>query len=197
MSRFSVGAATAPACDPWTARLLAARDGPAADRERLFRELRPWWLALAWRLVRDRELAEEATQNASLSLLCNLHRFDPERCRRAKSWLARVLVNCAIDQIRRRRRALPPLDFDPPARSGGGPDELAQRRDQAEHLRRLLGGLPPRHREVLILRFEQELTYKQIGERMGVGLLAAYRLVNRALDELAGRAGAAGAGRAA
>jgi RNA polymerase sigma-70 factor (ECF subfamily) len=178
-------------------RLLEAQAGAPASLERLFGELRPWWLGLAGRLVRRHEEAEEVVQDASLCLFRRLDRFDPAKCRRAKNWLARLLVNCALDHLRRRRRVVPLPDLDPLAWPGEGPDELAERRDQAEHLRRLLDELPPRDREALLLRFEQGLTYQQIGARLGIRLLAAYRLVNKALEKLACRLGAVSPGRAA
>ncbi len=187
MSILTLGQQTDPASDPWACRLLAARGGASAARERLFRELRPWWLALAWRVLHDREEAQDAVQEAFLRLLLRLDRFDTAKCRRATNWLARVLINRAIEHLRRRRRAVPLLDLDAPARPEEGPAEAAERREQSARLRALLGELAPRDREALLLRFEQGLKYQRIGRRLGVSTSVAYRIVNKALDRLARR----------
>lgn len=175
--------------DPWVRRVLAAQDGTQA--EQLFRDLLPWWLRLARRLVRDSEEANDVVQEASLRLWRSLGRFDPEKCHRSKHWLARFLVNCAIDRLRRRRHTLPLSEFDLQDRTAEA-DDLAQRREQAHRLHRLLAELPHRDREALRLRFERGLTYADVGAQLGVSLGTAYRVINKALQRLASRALEAG-----
>jgi RNA polymerase sigma-70 factor (ECF subfamily) len=186
----------APAPDAWALLLLSARDMAPGALDRLLWELRPGWLALAGRLVRDRDAAQDVVQEASVHLWRRLDRFDPAKCRRAKSWLDRLLVNRAIDHLRRRRRALPLLEYDLSAPPGEQPDQQAERRERTDRLRHQLGELPPRDREALLLRFEQGLGYKRIAAHLGVSISGAYRIVHKALRRLAHTMSEAG-GRAA
>ncbi|MDO8184093.1 SigB/SigF/SigG family RNA polymerase sigma factor [Conexibacter sp. JD483] len=65
-------------------------------------------------------------------------------------------------------------------RLGGHDDELDRARDRAT-LARLARVLEPREREILRLRFEEDLTQSEIGERIGVSQMHVSRLIRTAL----------------
>jgi RNA polymerase sigma-B factor len=73
---------------------------------------------------------------------------------------------------------------------GAADDELARARDRAT-LARLTQVLDERDREILRLRFEEDLTQGQIGERVGVSQMQVSRLIRTALTRMRETAGAA------
>src|SRR5437764_5388101 len=91
--------------------LRGAQAGSKADLEELFRRYRPPAYRAAYFVVHDRAAAENIAQEAFLSALWALDRFD--RRRPFGPWLHRIVVNRAIDWARARalRRE---LNVEPP-----------------------------------------------------------------------------------
>lgn len=130
------------------------------------------WRA-AYAVTGDRELADDAAQDAFIRAGAALHRFD--RRRPVEPWLVRIAVNRAIDLVRARRREaadeLPEaLAFDPPL-----PDE---------ELRAALQRLGPEHRAVIALHYWFDYTTPEIGEVLGVPVGTVNSRLARALRDL-------------
>ena len=74
------------------------------------------------------------------------------------------------------------------SRSIGGEDEDFERTEERASLAPALAHLPPREREILRMRFEEELPQTQIAERVGLSQMHVSRLIRKALatmrDEL-------------
>ncbi len=81
-----------------------------------------------------------------------------------------------------------PEQGDPDAASVGGSigidDEGLQGVEHREALRPLLSKLPPRERQILLLRFFGELTQSQIAERVGISQMHVSRLLAKTLTQL-------------
>jgi len=177
----------------------AARGSEAAFRELVERFERPVY-ALVVRIVRRSELAEELAQEAFVKAWRALGRFDPER--KFSSWLFKIAHNVALDQLRRRDLAtesldaplgddeLPrPLPADPRAE-----DPLARTtfRAAGRALEAAMSELRPEYREILTLRFAEELSYEEIAEVTGAPLGTVKVHLHRARQELAKRMREAG-----
>ncbi len=67
---------------------------------------------------------------------------------------------------------------------GPGPSEAARRAERRERVRRALEGLPPPEREVLALRYLEELSAREVGAVLGIGEEAAKKRALRALRRL-------------
>jgi RNA polymerase sigma-70 factor (ECF subfamily) len=67
---------------------------------------------------------------------------------------------------------------------GPGPSEAARRAELRDRVRRALDGLPPTEREVLALRYLEELTAREVGAVLGIGEEAAKKRALRALRRL-------------
>src|SRR5438552_16452677 len=88
-----------------------AREG----HERAYRELirryeRPIF-SLIYRMVRDRELAEDLAQDTFIKVLNHIDRYRPEF--KLSSWLFKIANNVAIDHLRRRQLAKISIDGSP------------------------------------------------------------------------------------
>lgn len=114
----------------------------------------------ALRLLRDREEARDATQNAFVKAWQNLAQFD--RSRRFFSWIYRITLNESLNRATRRRRS-EPLD-ERLVDHAPSPAEASERNQQSALLERAMALLPDAHREVLVLRHWLDLSYDEIGE---------------------------------
>src|SRR5215207_2491611 len=79
---------------------LAQKGRDSAFRELIRRYERPVF-SLIYRMVRDRELAEDLAQDTFIKVLNNIDRYQPEF--KLSSWLFKIAHNVAIDHLRRRK----------------------------------------------------------------------------------------------
>ncbi|KAB2957114.1 MAG: sigma-70 family RNA polymerase sigma factor [Thermoanaerobaculia bacterium] len=179
---------------------VAAREGSEDAFRELVERFEGPLFALLVRIVRRPELAEELAQESFVKAWRALARFDPAR--RFSSWLFKIAHNTALDALRRRGEE--PLSLDAPAEDGGAAPELpadpaaedplarALSRDAGRALERAVAELRPAYREVLLLRFAQELSYEEIAAVTGAPLGTVKVHLFRARQELARRLRAAG-----
>src|SRR6202007_1559042 len=105
---------------------------------------------LALRVLRDQSLAEDAVQEAFLTVWRTASRFGPERGR-ASTWILTLVHRRAVDAVRReQRRRADSLDRAPEPVSGSV-DEDAWLRLQRERVQDALRKLPDVQREALEL----------------------------------------------
>jgi RNA polymerase sigma-70 factor (ECF subfamily) len=158
------------------ALIRAAQGGSREDLEELFRRYWPASYRAAYFVVYDRAAAEDIAQEAFLSALRALHRFD--RRRPFGPWLHRIVVNRAIDWARSRalRRE---LDVEPPDAEVRHDPELS------DELSRALASLSPERRAVVVLRYVLEYTPGEIAELFGLPRGTVNSRLRRALDDLA------------
>jgi RNA polymerase sigma factor (sigma-70 family) len=124
---------------------------------------------LAFRVLRDQALAQDAVQDAFLAAWRTAASFDPARGK-ASTWLLTLVHRRAVDVVRREdRRRAGPLD-DAPAASGDATDETAELREQRRTVQAALAQLPPEQREALELAYYGGLTPSELAERLGVPL---------------------------
>lgn len=144
------------------------RDGdPEAVRE-AYRAYGRLVYVIAFRVLRDRGLAEEATQQTFVKAWRAAAGLDPSR--ELGAWLATIARRVAIDVHRREAyRAADPLDAvapgDPALVASPPPDESAY---DAWEVRRAVDELPPDEQEVVRLQHFEGLTHTAIADRLGV-----------------------------
>src|ERR671915_1041876 len=93
---------------------LAQQGRDAAFRELVRRYERPVF-SLVYRMVRDRELAEDLSQETFIKVLNHIDRYRPEF--KLSSWLFKIANNVAIDHLRRRQLDTVSMDGSPHAAS--------------------------------------------------------------------------------
>jgi RNA polymerase sigma-70 factor (ECF subfamily) len=124
---------------------------------------------LARRLTRNQQDAEDAVQDAYL----RAYRFFPSyRGGDARPWLMKIVRNTCYTWLRANRPLQEAAEFDenlfPPASPAQNPEESALETSNSALLQKALEQLPPKSREVIVLREIEELSYRQIAEIMGV-----------------------------
>lgn len=113
-----------------------------------------------FRMLGNADEAADVTQTAFLKALENIDRFDPRF--RFFSWIYRIALNEAIDQLKHGRR-FETIEDAPAAAADRPPDQLA-RSQTADHVQAALMELKDDLRIVLVLRYFTECSYHQIGE---------------------------------
>src|SRR5262249_33988525 len=172
----SYGPAVAPAGRDERAWVRGARAGSASDLEALFRAYWPRAFRAAYLVVHDAPAAEDIAQEAFLSALRSLDRFD--RRRPFGPWLHRIVVNRAIDHARARR-----------LRGETELDDLVAAAPAAEaaldgSLLAALRRLPPEHRAVIVLRHLLEYTPGEIAVLLELPRGTVNSRLRRGLDSL-------------
>ena len=122
--------------------------------------------AIAYRILRDAERAQDAVQQAFLLAWRELPRLrDPDRF---GPWLHRLLVNACYEELRRHRRwstNIRVLPVDGPS----GPDPMVSV-DDRDTLDRAFERLTPQHRAVFVLHHHAGLPLAEIADIVGVPL---------------------------
>lgn len=140
---------------------------------------------LAWRILRIREDAEDATQETFLRAWRSLLRFD--RSREFRPWLLRIAANVAVSAIQQRRGSTAIQDDlaleSLPDVSHHSPVASAVRRETLEAVQSLVAQLPPESAALFQLRFGQELSIEDISvilkKKPGTIAVALHRLRQR------------------
>lgn len=141
------------------------------------------------RIVREPATAEDLFQQTWIRVSENARRFDERRG--IEPWLFSIARNLAIDYLRR----VKPESLDEELPSGNSkidllPDvhpgvvETLMRQQRSSRLADAIGELTPMYREVITLRFEEEMKIEDMAELLGVPLSTAKTRLRRALDAL-------------
>lgn len=121
---------------------------------------------LAYRVLRDEGLAQDAVQDAFLGLWRSAGSFIPERAK-ASTWILTLVHRRAVDLVRReQRRRAEPLESAPEP-SEGSAEEAAWLRLDRERVQTALAELPDRQREAIELAYYGGYTQSQLAERLG------------------------------
>lgn len=134
----------------------------------------------ATRMLGNREDAEDAVQETFIRAYRSLARCDPERF---GPWVFTILVNrCRTLGAQRARRARM-MEEAPAALSAGEPDP-AEHQAWSETVRWAVARLGAVHREALLLKHVEDLSYEEMAKLTGASISALKMRVKRARDEL-------------
>ncbi len=142
--------------------------------------------AVAWKLLGDRSLADEATQETFVRAWRGAGSYDPSR--ELGPWLATIARRSAIDVHRRTaRREHAPLEENHPALVELPPS--VERAYDIWEVRRALAQLPPEDAELVRLQHLEGLTQSEVARRTGLALGTVKSRSFRAHRRLAGLLG--------
>ena len=138
---------------------------------------------LSYRLTRDPQLAEEATQDTFVTLWKRAGTYDPERAK-VTTWLFVIARNRAIELVRSRMRVPEPQDGVDPGGEDADPADLAQLADEAERIAGAIAELPENQLEVIRLAYFDGLSHGEIAERLGQPLGTVKSRIRLGLERL-------------
>ena len=175
--------------------LLAQQGRELAFRELMRRYERPVF-SLVFRMVRDRETAEDLAQDAFVKVLNHIDKYSPEF--KFSSWLFKIANNVAIDHLRRRRLDTISMDGSPHASTASeveattlnleseqesALDEL-EAKELGSAIERAIAKLRPEYRACIMLRHVEGRAYEEIAATLDLPLGTVKTYIHRARHEL-------------
>ena len=166
-----------------------------AFRELIGRYERPVF-SLIYRIVRDRERAEDLAQDTFIKVLNHLERYDSTY--KFSSWIFKIAHNTALDHVRRKRPETLSLDGSPHARTAAeieattltpasgdeNPEEYTSSKELGAEIERAIGLLRPEYRTAIVLCHVEGRPYEEIARIMDVALGTVKTFIHRARKEL-------------
>jgi RNA polymerase sigma-70 factor, ECF subfamily len=159
--------------------IRAAQGGSAEALEHLYRRHWPWAHRAAYLVVHDAAAAEDIAQEAFLSAIRSLDRFD--RRRPFGPWLNRIVVNRAIDWAR--ARSLRSETATDPTGETVAPETISE--VYSDEVVAALRTLSPEQRALVVLRYLLEYTPGEIAQALGLPRGTVNSRLRRGLDRLA------------
>lgn len=172
---------------------LEGRD--SAYRDLIRRYERPVF-SLIYRMVRDRELAEDLAQDTFVKVLNALDRYKPEY--KFSSWIFKIANNTALDELRRKGLKTLSLDGAPDAMTEDqqaattpivssdeeSPEQFTHAQELGSEIERAIGALRPEYRSVIVMYHVEGRPYDEIAEIMDLPLGTVKTYIHRARKEL-------------
>ena len=174
---------------------LAKEGRDAAFRELVRRYERPVF-SLVYRVVRDRDTAEDLAQDTFVKVLNHIDRYRPEF--KFSSWLFKIANNVAIDHLRRRTVDTVSLEGSRYATTTDqveatsvrvaaaqeSPLEELESRELGSAIERAIAGLRPEYRACILLRHVEDRSYEEIAAMLDLPLGTVKTYIHRARHEL-------------
>ena len=174
---------------------LAQQGREPAYRELIRRYERPVF-SLVYRMVRDRELAEDLTQDTFVKVLSHIDKYRSEF--KFSSWLFKIANNVAIDYLRRRQLDTISMEGSPHATTtelaeatsfelatqGETPLQELEARELGSEIERAISRLRPEYRACILLRHVEDKSYEEIAATLDLPLGTVKTYIHRARHEL-------------
>lgn len=178
-----------------TALVNAYLDGETRSFDVLVERYQTRLLNFVYRIVGDRERAEDLVQEVFVRVYRHLGRFD--RSKKFSTWIYTIASNLAKNELRNRSRnplvlftsmtkgwedEERPLEFEDPT---SRPDDMFRKRHVREMVESSVAQLPVHHREVFMLREIEGRSYEEIAEITHCNLGTVKSRLNRARNSFA------------
>ena len=174
---------------------LAKEGREAAFRELVRRYERPVF-SLIFRMVRDRETAEDLAQDTFIKVLNHIDRYRPEF--KFSSWLFKIANNLTIDHLRKRQLDTVSIEGSPHASTaaeaeatavevrdrGESPLDEMESRELGGAIERAIAHLRPEYRSCILLRHVEGRSYEEIAATLDLPLGTVKTYIHRARHEL-------------
>ena len=147
----------------------------AFDIESLFRARFDRTARIIARVVRDPARAEELAVEAFVKLWRNPQAHNSI----AEPWLYRTAVRLGLDELRRQTRRLRYESLLARVRGTPTPEEIHSATEERDRVRLVLGAIPPRQAELLLLR-SQDLSYAEVAAALDLNPASLGTLLSRA-----------------
>ncbi|MEO6759921.1 MAG: sigma-70 family RNA polymerase sigma factor [Saprospiraceae bacterium] len=165
---------TAPGSSRWSLLVIRIAAGDSGALSELYDETSCYVNAVALRILRHPEEAEEITLDVFQQVWRLAASYNPDRCA-VTSWLGMMARSRALDRwrtLQSRRRFLVPelpdnIDLVSPE---AGPDTILAATQRQSRLRQAMTTLPKEQRNVIAMAFWQGLTHSEVASRTGIPL---------------------------
>ncbi len=171
--------------DPLRQLLQAAGAGDRQAFARVYQLASPRLFAIALRIARRRDMAEDILQEAFLTIWEKADRYDPERGS-PLAWMSTIVRYRAIDRLRRREASDPVGTGDEAESLTETPDleDTIEAHQVAGDVRDGLALLGEKQREAILLAYYYGMTHEELASRLGAPLGTVKSWVRRGLLQL-------------
>lgn len=140
------------------------KEGDRTAMRTLYDRYSGYLMAIALRYIPDRDDVRDVLQDSFIKIFTSLSQFNPRGEGALKAWMGRIVANMALDFLRKRNNLqlsydVPDMADEPTPDIGGVSDEV---------LMQLIGQLPAGYRVVLNLFVFEQLSHKEIAQRLGI-----------------------------
>lgn len=137
----------------------------------------------AYRMMHNREEAEDITQEAFIRIYNSLARYNPEF--KFSTWALKITTNLCLDNLRKRKGETLPIDeqFNL-SDEGPTPEEQYLRKENQRKVLIAIDKLPEKYKEFIILFHHRNLSYQEIMDITGESLTIVKNRLYRARQML-------------
>lgn len=157
--------------------------------EAIYRDYFSRVYAFLFKLSKQSDIAEELTQETFYQAFISFHRFEG-KCE-IFTWLAAIAKHTYYKYLKKNRLGLDMIDFTEleknltdESRLGENPADVCQRNIQREKVADTIKNLPPKYRDVVILRIYADMPFSQIAAVMNITENSAKVIFFRAKKKL-------------
>ncbi len=147
---------------------------------------------LAYRMLGNKQEAEDVMQDTFLRVYKNLDKYDANQ--KFSTWIYRIATNLCIDRLRKRKWNFS-LDAEISDAEGldwysmlqseePGPEKQILLSETQRQIRSAIGALPEKYRSVVVLRYLQDLSLQEISEVLGMPVTTIKTRVHRGREFL-------------
>ncbi|UJF33721.1 RNA polymerase sigma factor SigW [Paenibacillus hexagrammi] len=169
-----------------------ARNGDRAAFAELVELYKDKIFHLAYRMLNNKQEAEDAVQETFLRVYTNLHRYDENQ--KFSTWIFRIGTNLCIDKLRRRKNTYS-LDAEMPEGEGSDyysmlpsneatPEKQVIVSETQEQIRQAIDTLPEKYKSVVILRYLHDMSLQEIGDVLNMPVTTIKTRVHRGREYL-------------
>ena len=147
---------------------------------------------VCYRMLGNKQEAEDIAQEAFVRAYTNLHTFDQKR--KFSTWLYRIATNLCIDRIRKKK---PDYYLDAEVTGTDGldlysqiasddqlPEETIEQMELQDRIQYEIGRLPDKYRTVVVLKYMEELSLQEISEILDMPLGTVKTRIHRGREAL-------------
>ncbi|WP_312114744.1 RNA polymerase sigma factor [Brevibacillus reuszeri] len=135
-----------------------------------------------YRMLGQPEDAQDMAQEIFTKAYFQLHKFRTDS--NFSAWLYRMAANHCLDELRRQKRSIQTTDEEMELIDAETPEDALLQKEQKQVLLRQVMGLEEEYRSVVVLRYIDQLSYREISEAMAIPMTTVQMRLHRARKKL-------------
>ncbi len=162
---------------------LAQSDNDKDKFEQIYIRYRKLMLSVAYKILGDSELSEDAVHNAFMRILNHLDKLDDVDSPRTKGYVVIVAENVAKTMYTQRKRIVA-LENEEAALVADDVADGYEDKASAEYIAQVIASMPQKYGRVLILKYLNGLSDREIASSLGLSDSATRKRLQRAREML-------------
>ncbi len=154
--------------------------------EKLYHTYKGLMLKVAYDILKDHELANDALHNAFLKIVKHLNKIDEISCHKTKAYMVIVVENVSRNMYNKRKKhpVISLEEVEQEIKDDINVEEIVSDKFNAEYVCEKIKLLPEIYSEILSLKYTNELSDKEIAEILDISTAAARKRLERARTKL-------------